>query len=166
MSWQVRPVSGAQARRFVCWRYAPPYDMYNIVADPGDEEAVAEAAAYFLRPDVHCHTIVDERGELLAFFTFGADARVPGGDYSVEALDIGLGVRPDLTGRGLGSHFVQAVLDFAQQTFAPPLLRVTIAEFNLRAQRVWALQNFAVTQHFVAHTPSQRPFLILTRKPA
>jgi RimJ/RimL family protein N-acetyltransferase len=73
---------------------------------------------------------------------------VPGGDYSTPALDIGLGVRPDLTGRGLGFDYVNAVIDFAYRTYTPDRLRVTIAAFNARARRVWERAGFELIGKF------------------
>ena len=71
-----------------------------------------------------------------------------GRDYSTSALDIGLGVCPDLTGQGKGSHYVNAVIDFARRTYSPDQLRVTIAAFNSRAQRVWEKAGFQFVQKF------------------
>jgi RimJ/RimL family protein N-acetyltransferase len=86
---------------------------------------------------------------------------VSGGDYRSAALDIGMGVRPDLTGRGTGASFAAAVIDFALKSFVPPALRVTVAAFNLRAQRVWIKNGFQATQSFVS--PSGRAYVILMR---
>jgi len=113
------------------WHYETPYDVYDLSG--GDEDAVLED---LLPPEYAYHAILSPNGKLVAFCCFGADAQVPGGDYTAQALDIGLGVRPDLTGQGQGSTYVQAVLDFAKRTWSPPAYRVTIAEFNTRAQRV------------------------------
>jgi RimJ/RimL family protein N-acetyltransferase len=73
-----------------------------------------------------------------------------------------LGVRPDLTGQGRGSTYTTAVCNFAVQTFAPTKLRVTIAEFNQRAQHAWAKAGFVQSYAFrSAH--GARPFVVLTR---
>jgi len=88
---------------------------------------------------------------------------VPGGDYSDEALDIGLGVRPDLTGRGQGLTFVQTVLAFAQKQYTPAAFRVTIAEFNKRALRVWQKAGFRAVQRFETSFDG-RPFIVLVRE--
>jgi ribosomal-protein-alanine N-acetyltransferase len=103
---------------------------------------------------------------LIGFCTFGQDARVPGGDYAASALDIGLGVRPDLTGKGHGTEIVTAVVDFAMRTFEPQRLRVTIAEWNTRAQRVWERNGFVPQSRFVAITWTQKPFIIYGREAA
>lgn len=158
------PVTAATARQFVLWVYEPPYDVYNMVDDQNDPNLVDAAVNYFLDPAIDCHVLVDDANEVLAFCTFGEDAQIPGGDYSLEAVDIGLGVRPDLTGRGLGQQFVTAVSQFAIQRFAPEYLRVTIAAFNERAQRVWRRQGFVIVQHFEAQAGDGRPFLILEKE--
>ncbi len=151
------------ACQFARWTYEPPYDIYNLVADPDNANLVEAAANYFLDPAIHCHVLTDKQARVLAFCTFGEDAQVPGGDYGRSALDIGLGVRPDLTGQGLGKEFVTAVIQFAIQTFQPPLLRVTIAAFNRRAVRVWSRQGFIVVQEFEGKMERRRPFLVLEK---
>lgn len=164
MDAQFRPVTTADAQQFVRWTYEPPYDMYDMVNDLDNPNLVEAAVNYFVDPAIDCHVLVDGSDDVLAFCTFGEDAQVPGGDYSLEAVDIGLGVRPDLTGRGLGQRFVTAVIQFAIQTFAPEYLRVTIAAFNRRAQRVWLRQGFVIVQHFEAQAGDGRPFLILEKE--
>ena len=142
------------------WRYDPPYDIYNM---SDDFESYEESVAYFLNPEYAFHTIFDAKsGELVGICSFGADGKVSGGDYGADALDIGMGVKPEWTGRGLGNHFVQAVLTFAEQTFQPKMIRVTIAEFNIRAQRVWQKAGFEEASRFEA-TNGKRPFIIYTR---
>jgi RimJ/RimL family protein N-acetyltransferase len=87
---------------------------------------------------------------------------VPGGDYSADALDMGGGLRPDLTGHGLGPQVMRAAMDFARVKFSPCAFRATVAEFNLRAQRACEKVGYVLTQHFVA-THNGVPFVILIR---
>ena len=125
MTFVFRPADEVSVRGFLGWRYDPPYDFYNV--DPNEEETEIQ---YCLQPTTACYIIIDERNNLVAFCTFGQDGQVPGGNYADDALDIGMGVRPDLTGQGNGRIFVNAVLDFARRTFSPIAFRVTVAEFN------------------------------------
>jgi [ribosomal protein S18]-alanine N-acetyltransferase len=152
-----KPMDEASTYKFVAWRYEPPYDIYNLGNPPTEEDI-----QYFLDPQNTYHSITDESGNLLAFCSFGADGQVPGGDYSADALDIGLGVRPDLTGQGDGSLFVDAVIGFARDTFAPTVLRVTVAEFNQRALRVWEKAGFRRVQIFQRNGDS-RTYIVLKR---
>ena len=97
-----------------------------------------------------------------AYCCFGKEARVPGGNYREDALDMGLGVHPFHTGRGMGITYVGAVLEFAQNNFGQERYRVTVASFNKRALRVWSNAGFRWKNEF--HRPdSGFRFTILTR---
>jgi ribosomal-protein-alanine N-acetyltransferase len=154
------PMDEAQARSILKWQYDPPYDLY----DPGAGD-VEETVQILLDPQYAYYALLTAEGELVAYCCFGADARVPGGDYGADALDVGLGVRPDLTGQGQGSAYVQAVLALARRTFSPSAFRVTIAEFNARALRVWEKAGFRRVQRF-QRGQDGRAFLVLVREVA
>ncbi len=104
------PLTKSAAREIVTWRYEPPYDIYNL---DNSEETIN----YLLDEQYHIQAMRDENNSLVGFCSFGVDGQVPGGDYSADALDIGMGIRPDLTGQGRGGNIVASVLDFAQRKF-------------------------------------------------
>ena len=160
MTIRLRPVADADIREFVTWRYDPPYDVYNIAMEPD------EAAVYFLGADIHCHTLVDG-DDVVGYCTFGHDAQVPGGDYNVDALDIGLGVKPSRTGSGAGHRYVAAAIALATEAFEPRQLRVTIAAGNERALRVWSNAGFAEVSRFATDSEmmGSTKFTILVREP-
>lgn len=149
------PLDKSAVREIVQWRYEPPYDIYNL-------EDSSETIDYLLDAQYNFHAIRDENGDLAGFCSFGVDAQVPGGDYGADALDIGMGIRPDLTGQGRGSDFVAAVLDFVQKEFDPVAFRVTIAAFNQRAQRVWQKHGFVPIDTFTFKANS-REFIIMAK---
>ena len=123
-----------------------------------------------LQPRFAYHSVYDERGDLAGYFCFGEDAQVASGRrlglYEVEpALDVGLGMRPDLTGRGLGEEFVHAGLRFAWETYSPPALRLTVATFNQRAIHVCERAGFEIVERFGADTQSaEKEWLLMRRK--
>lgn len=141
MSIELRPATEAAIRRFATWRYEPPYDAYDIVESPD------EAVAYFIQPEIRCHTLWDG-SDIVGYATFGEDAQVPGGDYSGDGIDIGLGIDPDRTGVGNGHRYVAAVVAHAGATFEHQELRVTVAAGNARALYVWSGAGFAETSRF------------------
>lgn len=157
-SFVFTPMDEANARVVCGWTYEQPYDLYNTPM-----EARRQTVEYLTDHRNHYYLITDGQGELLAYCCFGQEGQVPGGDYPQDALDLGLGVRPDLTGQGRGGMFVQAVVDFAREQHAPKRLRVTIADFNKRAQRVWEKAGFQFEQRFERHL-DRMPFVILTRE--
>jgi RimJ/RimL family protein N-acetyltransferase len=155
MSYSFNKMDGISARAILGWRYDAPYDIYNL---PSDE--VESVVQHMMDPQNAYSSITDEQGELTAYCCFGREGQVPGGGYSRDALDIGMGVRPELTGRGLGHEFVDSVLDFAGTTFAPCAYRVTVAEFNKRAIRVWEKAEFQRVDRF-QREHDKRPYVIL-----
>ena len=146
------------ARLFARWHYEPPYSFYDH-PDPEDIRG-------FMEPENHYYSIRDESGELVGFCCYGIDARVPGGDYSeASLLDVGLGMRPDLTGRGLGANLLAAILGFGKVTFPSEGFRLTVASFNQRAIRVYESAGFRASQRFTSL--GLRPgieFVVMTRQ--
>ncbi|MGN6677364.1 MAG: GNAT family N-acetyltransferase, partial [Streptosporangiaceae bacterium] len=72
-----------------------------------------------------------------------------------SALDTGGGLRPDLTGKGLGRVAIGTGLAFGRREFAPPAFRVTVASFNERALRVVRSLGFVSKGSFEALTDGQ-----------
>ncbi len=61
----------------------------------------------------------------------------------------GFGLRPDLTGRGLGEQFVRTGLEFARTRYASRRIVLDVAAFNKRAIRVHRRVGFAETGRHV-----------------
>ena len=158
MPFTFHPMDQANARTILNWRYDAPYDLYN--PDSEDVEGVVQV---FLDPQNVYYTMADEDRDLVAYCCFGPDGRVRGGDYRAAALDVGLGMRPDLTGQGRGLVVVDAVLDFARRTFTATAFRATVAEFNKRALRVWEKAGFRRVQTFQRERDG-RTFVVLMRE--
>lgn len=157
MQFEFRPLDVEGIHEIITWRYEAPYDMYNI--SDGVEPNIL---ALLIISTNSYYRIDDPEQGMIGFCCFGEEGRVAGGDYSQAALDMGLGVRPDLTGQGFGPLFSAALCNYAKQLFTPDTLRVTIAAWNTRAQRVWIKTGFQELSRFKAsHTIME--FIIFTR---
>lgn len=139
------------AADIITWRYPAPYDCYNV---SGVE------AAFLLDPGNGVFALVSGSDDLIGFRSFGLDGRVPGGEYDESALDTGGGLRPSLTGQGLGRQAIQTGLEFGRRRFSPRAFRVTVASFNTRALRVVTSLGFLPVSSFAA-TADGRSFQIL-----
>lgn len=137
--FSVRPMTEHDARTITAWHYEPPYSFYNP-----DPESLDDSLVEMM--DGSYYAVAGADGQLAGFVAFGATAQVPGGHthgaYGADALDIGLGMRPDLTGRGLGLSFLQTCIAFAHERFSPPMLRLSVATFNQRAITVYQRAGF------------------------
>ena len=154
---RVAPLTRAHAEALGTWRYPPPYDVYDL-AD-GDPEAL-------LDPATGMHALLAGE-ELVGFRSFGPDGRVRGWAYDDRALDTGGGLRPDLTGRGvgLGRAAIAAGLAFGRERFAPAAFRVTVVSFNVRALRTVESLGFVRVGRFDAARDG-RSFEVLLRSDA
>ncbi len=132
-------MSQEEAVAIADWRYEPPYDFYDWPADEGDLaellDPVRRGEGYF--------SARDSAEELIGFFGF---------DREGDGVGVGLGLRPDLTGRGLGQSFLEAGLAFARERFAPRSFRLSVATFNARAIAVYERSGFIATRTFMHET--------------
>lgn len=59
------------------------------------------------------------------------------GFFCVDQGELGLGLRPDLTGQGRGSAFLAEILDFVRENYKLEKLRLSVASFNQRAIKTY-----------------------------
>jgi [ribosomal protein S18]-alanine N-acetyltransferase len=146
----------AYAADIVTWSYPAPYDCYDMTsADP----------AFLANPANGFYALTDAT-ELIGFRSFGADGQVPGGVYDASALDTGGGLRPALSGKGLGREAIGTGLDFGRRQFAPEAFRVTVAAFNVRALRVVRSLGFRATGTFQALSGGQSYEMLIRAEPS
>lgn len=142
MIYSIIPLTSELAQEIITWSYDPPYDLYDHSQKdlPG-----------LLNPEYHYHAVIGKDGALVGYCCFGLDARVPGGDYQdaePEVLDIGVGMRPDLRGQGLGKSFVSTIEDYAIKKYSPKKTRATIAAFNQRSLKTFRSCGYQDTFQF------------------
>jgi [ribosomal protein S18]-alanine N-acetyltransferase len=131
-----REMSAEEAEAVASWRYDDPYAFYDADADADD-------LALLLSPETRENryfSAVDDHGTLVGFFEFKG-----GGSKSLE---LGLGLRPDLTGRGHGLGFLEAGMAFARARFAPAEFRLSVVTFNERAIRVYERAQFRPVREY------------------
>lgn len=133
----------ADGEEIAGWRHDPPYDFYDWDADPED---LAELRDPKRREDVY-FSVRDEDDALVGFFQFEEKSGV---------VDVGLGLRPDLTGRGFGLGFLLSGLEFAGERFAPGRFTLAVATFNGRAIRVYERAGFRRGKVFTHETNGGR----------
>ena len=124
----VTALSDDQAAAIAEWRYEFPYEWYDTASDPRRIELFASP-----RRREGLRAVVDDGGELVGFFNFVRDG---------DEVRIGLGMRPDLTGRGLAQPFIQAGLEYALAQWEPLRFRLWVARWNERALRAYRRAGF------------------------
>ena len=140
-----REMDEPAARAIANWRYDGKYQMYTVK----EEEIEATIQAY-CQPKNHYFSVsTDSADMVLGYFCFGQEARVPGGDYQVNALDVGMGIHPNYLSRGLGKCVLRIALEYARCMFKPRRFRATVAAFNERALRLCLGAGFQKRSSFL-----------------
>lgn len=137
------------------WKYDGIYSFYDH-----NENGIAD----FM--DGTHFACLDENDKLIGYFCFGADARIPTVEnyiYTEDFLDIGLGLKPDLCGKGLGLAFINKGLDFAQKHFNITKFRLSVAVFNERAINVYLKAGFSIKCE-VTNSYHKNKFVIMVNR--
>jgi [ribosomal protein S18]-alanine N-acetyltransferase len=139
MQFIFQPRVQEDAHQIATWHYPAPYDFYDLDQDPED-------LAEFLDPRTWQepnYSVFNEVGELVGFFNFRPDG---------QTVEIGLGLRPDLTGKGLGRAFITAGLAFGHEHFPIGIWSLSVATFNTRAIRLYEHAGFTPLDTFLQRT--------------
>ena len=153
MDFEIVAMTGPHAREIATWKYEGEYLYYNSDADPHDLASLLDPASW---PDRY-FAVLDDRGCLVGCFHF-----IPAG----RTVEIGLGLRPDLTGRGLGLAFLTAGLEFARTRYAPEVFTLLVATFNHRAITVYERAGFTHQRVFRRETNGAEIEFVEMSRPA
>ncbi|MGM0851322.1 MAG: GNAT family N-acetyltransferase [Bacillota bacterium] len=121
------------------WKYDGEYAFYDLTAD---EEDLAEFLDGYQRGQ--STYAVHHEGEMIGFYTFNP--------LNETTIDIGLGMHPNLTGKGIGEEFTRAGVDFSIARYAPEVLTLAVATFNTRAIKVYKKVGFVPMEIFIQET--------------
>ena len=85
-----------------------------------------------------------ENGTLIGYFTV---CKINDG-----TVDIGLGMKPNITGNGFGLQFVNAGLAFSKEKYGCKYITLSVATFNKRAIKVYKRAGFEAVGTFIQKT--------------
>ena len=130
---EISPMTQAQAEEVGGWAYPGIYAFYDYGADPDD---LAEILDSDRRAGLYFGVHVAGHG-LIGF----VQTWPVGEDGSVE---IGLGLRPECAGRGLGLPFVRLLCEWLidRVRLRPMTITLRVATFNARAITVYERAGF------------------------
>ena len=141
---EIRRIALADAQLISRWKYRPPYAVYSNNAGPELLREFVESEYY---------AALDPSRELVGFYCYNDPARVPcsaSNRYYADKsfMDIGLGLRPDLCGMGLGESFLRAGLRFAESTYIMSKFRLAVIAMNFRAVALYRRVGFVTVGSF------------------
>ena len=127
----IRQATAADLEELTAWRYEPPYELYD-----GDLDPPLNPERWFVEHD--------KEGRVSGFHYY---------EPKGETLEYGLGLRPDLAGRGLGLEFFRRGVEFGRARFRPERMRLYVAAFNERAIKVYERAGFRETGRHIRTFP-------------
>lgn len=125
MKFTLKPMNEEEARMISEWHYEDSYSFYDF---NNDLEDAREFLDFTNRPVNKYFSVINEAGELAGFYEF---------KQKDNGIEIGLGMRPNLTGRGLGLSFLESGIEFIKEKFSPNLITLQVLSSNRRAQIVY-----------------------------
>ncbi|MDX8361476.1 GNAT family protein [Cytobacillus sp. IB215316] len=140
MTYDFTKMSQKQAEDIALnWHYDGDYSFYDMEAD---QEDLAEFLDVNKRRDYYY--VVKKENEIIGFMSFIETA--------TSIVDIGLGLKPKLTGHGLGLDFLRAGLNYAKTKYKPQKITLSVAIFNKRAIKVYKKAGFVEGRAFMQNT--------------
>ncbi|MGN1143175.1 MAG: GNAT family N-acetyltransferase [Anaerovoracaceae bacterium] len=147
------------ARMIAEWKYPGIYSIYSMQNDP---ETIAELM------NGEYYACMDEERRLMGYFCAGQSARIPAqrpyidlhSESAFQWIDIGLGMRPELCGKGIGGGFMSAGMDYIRGQNPGCRLRLVVACFNRRAIALYEKMGFHIRET-VTHSLSGREFFVM-----
>jgi ribosomal-protein-alanine N-acetyltransferase len=145
MNLRIVELTEAYARQ-VCneWIYDGEYAVYNVTW----EEAVQQdwAITNAEKRDLQFRGVMDDDDTLVGFFRMAENCE--------NRIEIGLGMRPEQCGQGLGKGFVQFIMDYVRERFPAYQLYLEVRPFNKRAIACYEAAGFELKCQHEKVTPS------------
>ncbi|OGN96783.1 MAG: hypothetical protein A2Z77_00035 [Chloroflexi bacterium RBG_13_51_36] len=123
------------------WHYDDVYSFYDMAADEDDLSILMDTKNWknIIR------AVLNENDELAGWAALYTEN---------DEFWLSLGMRPDLTGRGLGQEFVSECVDYAVSRYRSikRTIKLHVALFNQRAIKVYQRVGFVETKKTIRDT--------------
>jgi ribosomal-protein-alanine N-acetyltransferase len=114
----VRALSIDDGMDIAMWRYPGAWAVYDALEAP--------------QPDQGYWAVCDAGDRLVGFCCLGDAARPVGLEATPGVLDVAIGMRPELTGRGWGSELGRVAVAYASQVSDGRRIRCAVRDWNVR----------------------------------
>lgn len=138
------PMTEEHAREISAWRYEAPYDIYNWK----DWHELVQSREEIGDPEIRKEQY---RSVLLADGTLAGFAQL----FPLTGwVRLGLGMKPELRGRGWGEAFVRSIVREARSLFPHRRVDLEVLVWNSRALRTYRKAGFEISDEYDRPIPS------------
>lgn len=121
------------------WKYKDEYSFYDISADQEDLQEFLDE-----KQRINSFFVVYRNNEIIGYFVFDTK--------EIGIVNISLGMKPELTGKGEGIRFLQSGMKYAQTKYSPVKFTLSVAAFNTRAIKVYERAGFEKVNTYIQET--------------
>ena len=143
MKYKILEMDKFSAKQISNWQYTGIYALYSFDGSDDCKDELMNGDYY---------TVYDQVDNLVAYLCYGSSAQVPMakalGLYQDEHIDIGIGLSPEMCGKGIGKAILTEGITFAKEKFCLTSIRLTVAEFNTRAIKLYQSLGFVKVSSF------------------
>lgn len=138
MKLVIEKLTEERAKQACAWKYEGEYSVYNFTWEEAVEQNWSITVPEARESDFHA--VTDEHGDLIGFFRMTKDGK--------EKIEIGLGLKPDYCGHGIGKDFVKLITQYTSDIYPGRRIYMEVRTFNKRAVKCYEACGYkAVLQH-------------------
>jgi [ribosomal protein S18]-alanine N-acetyltransferase len=152
MNIEFKKPSEKDGIEIAAWKYDGEYSFYN-----NDKTDAKKEWAINIYKEENAFAMYNEKDELIGNCSFDYD------DDDEEFM-LGVQMRPDLTGKGMGTETVKSILDFGREKYRFNSIELLVAKFNKRAISVYEKLGFEKTDEFVWNVNDEEKEFIAMKK--
>ena len=156
MKFEFANTNSDYAKEILNWHYEGEYSFYDM---DFDQEDLYEFLEKIKSNHWENHYVaLSERKEVIGMFSF---------EFSDNEVNIGLGLRPDFTGKGIGYDFVVEGINFGIRkfNFIGKYITLSVAAFNKRAIKVYEEIGFKESNRYIETINQEKyEFIKMTKK--
>lgn len=155
--FNIVPMEESHGADICTWRYDSPYDIYSWLPWEQMKALDVEFGNPVLRREQYV-SLVDDEGTLTGFAQF----------FPLQGVTrLGVGMRPDLCGRGYGKQFVLAIVEEAKRRKPENEIDLEVLTWNSRAIQAYQKSGFVITDLYEKMTPGgiSKPYYCMVFRP-
>lgn len=150
MNIEFRKPTERDAKEIVTWKYEGIYSFYN-----NDKTEAKQAWASNIHTEENAHVLYNEKNELIGNCSF---------EYDEDKIIFGVQMRPNLTGKGMGTEIIKTILDFGRSEYKFNEIELYVAKFNKRAIRIYEKLGFEIIDEFTCIANDEEKEFISMKK--
>lgn len=147
----IRNMTEQDAKAICSWQYPNEYAIYNL----GYWNDIIKKNYSITNPDkrIKEYRSVYDNNDLIGYFRFKEDG---------NKIILGLGIKPDLCGNGLGKAFLNFILN--SHELKNKLIELEVRTFNKRAIKSYLNAGFIIIKQMEKNTQSVKDTFIVMQK--